>query len=273
MDLAPDVVTLPTPGPASAGPGGASPHDAGSVSRGSRRSPRRRAPSVSGDARASMVAVTGSDTPTATGAPTIPTEDRDWIDALRGDGPGHHAAVRRLHDTVHRAAAHQVRRMPHVWSQLGTVRAQEIIDAAADEATTAVLGSLDRFEGRSRFSTWVFKFGILHAGTEARRALWRDRPVDLTEHPEPATGDHDGSASVVEARDLAAAVSTAIDTVLTARQRRVAIALIVDEVPIDVLAERMGTNRNALYKALHDIRVKLRSEMREQGYIHDEHRR
>ena len=52
-----------------------------------------------------------------------------------------------------------------------------------------------------------------------------------------------------------------------------AIALIVDEVPIDVLAERMGTNRNALYKALHDIRVKLRSEMREQGYIHDEHRR
>ncbi|HMX66009.1 MAG TPA: hypothetical protein PKX25_10570, partial [Microthrixaceae bacterium] len=166
--------------------------------------------------------MTGSDTPTATGAPTIPTDDCDWIDALRGDGPGHHAAVRRLHDTVHRAAAHQVRRMPHVWSQLGAVRAQEIIDAAADEATTAVLGSLDRFEGRSRFSTWVFKFGILHAGTEARRALWRDRPVDLTEHPEPATGDHDGSASVVEARDLAAAVSTAIDTVLTARQRRVA---------------------------------------------------
>lgn len=68
-------------------------------------------------------------------------------------------------------------------------------------------------------------------------------------------------------------MSTAIDTVLTARQRRVAIALIVDEVPIDVLAERMGTNRNALYKALHHIRVKLRSEMREQGYIHDEHRR
>ena len=83
-----------------------------------------------------------------------------------------------------------------------------------------MLGSLDRFEGRSRFSTWVFKFGILHAGTEARRALWRDRPVDLTEHPEPVTGDHDGSASVVEAADLAAAVSTAIDTVLTARQRR-----------------------------------------------------
>lgn len=202
-----------------------------------------------------------------------PSSDRAWIGALRRPGPGHDEAVRHLHDTVRRAAAHQVRRMPHVWAQLGAVRAQEIVDAAADEATRSVLANLDRFEGRSRFRTWVYKFGILQAGAEARRALWRDRPVDLAVHPEPVAVEPDSAVAVAEARDLASAVSAAIDSVLSPRQRRVAVALIVEEVPIDVLAERMGTNRNALYKTLHDVRVKLRAELRERGFVADTQRR
>ncbi|MGH9205641.1 MAG: RNA polymerase subunit sigma-70, partial [Acidimicrobiales bacterium] len=56
-------------------------------------------------------------------------------------------------------------------------------------------------------------------------------------------------------------------TALTAHQRRVALALIVDEVPIDVLAERMQTSRNSLYKTLHDARVNLRAELLRNGYL------
>lgn len=195
--------------------------------------------------------------------------DQEWIDALRLRCPGHDEAVRRLRQTVRHAARHQVRRMPQVTAELGEVRAEEIIESAADEATMAVLAHLDRFEGRSRFTTWIYKFGILHAATEARRALWHDRPIGLQEQPEPASADPLTPESYAEARDFAAAVSVALRTVLTPHQRRVAYALIIDEVPIDVLAERLHTNRNALYKSLHDARIKLRAELRLRGYLAD----
>lgn len=194
-------------------------------------------------------------------------DDGEWIAALGGHGAAHIEAVRRLHETVRRAARHQVGRMPRVWAELGGVRAEEIIDAAADEATTAVLANLDRFEGRSRFSTWVYKFGILHANSEAKRALWRDRPVNLDDQPEPVEDDSAGPQAAVEASELAAAVTVAMRTVLTPHQHLVARALIVDGVPIDVVAERLGTNRNAIYKTLHDTRVRLRAHLRQQGVL------
>jgi RNA polymerase sigma-70 factor, ECF subfamily len=196
-------------------------------------------------------------------------EEQEWIEALRSRGEAYDDSVLRLRRTVERAARHQVLRMPQVWAELGRVRAEEIIESAADEATVAVLAGLDRFEGRSRFTTWVYKFGIFHAATEARRALWRDRPVDLGSGPEPASEHPMTPEAYVEARDLAAAVAVAIRTVLTARQRRVAHALIVDGVPIDVLAERLATNRNTLYKTLHDARVRLREELLRRGFLHD----
>jgi len=70
-----------------------------------------------------------------------------------------------------------------------------------------------------------------------------------------------------EGAELADAVRDAIDRVLTPHQRRIALALIVDEVPIDVLAERLGTNRNALYKTLHDARSRLRAHLVLEGYL------
>lgn len=204
-------------------------------------------------------------------APFLPAlvdgDDRRWIAALRDRGVDHEDAVRRLHKTVEQAARHQVRRMPHVWAALGVARAEEIIDSAADEATMAVLGSLGRFEGRSRFTTWAYKFGIYHAATEARRAMWHDRPVALDDTTELMSRDPMTPEAYAETRDFAAAVTHAMRTVLTSHQRSVAHALIVEEVPIDVLAERMATNRNALYKTLHDARVKLRAELLRLGFV------
>ena len=68
-------------------------------------------------------------------------------------------------------------------------------------------------------------------------------------------------AGYTEGVDLAWAVRSAIDTALTPHQRRVTVALLVDDVPIDVLAERLGTNRNALYKTVHDARARLRADL------------
>lgn len=74
-------------------------------------------------------------------------------------------------------------------------------------------------------------------------------------------------ADLAEAAQLARALEHAIATVLTPHQRRVALALVVDDVPIDVLADRLGTNRNALYKTLHDARTRLRAALVATGHL------
>ena len=203
----------------------------------------------------------------AAGREKPPPPDGQWLTALREPGPGHDEAVKRIHALVRRAARQQVIRMRHLWVDLGAVRAEEIIQSAADDATVAVLAHLGDFEGRSRFSTWVYKFGVWHAASEARRALWRDRAMVLDDYDEPVSDHPLTPESYAQARDLSGALSVAIQTALTAHQRRVVLALLVDEVPIDVLAERLGTSRNTLYKALHDARVRLREELVRSGHL------
>jgi len=194
-------------------------------------------------------------------------EDADWIAALRSTGAEYEAALVQVVGLVRRAVRHEISRRPDLWHELGQVRVTEIIDSATDEATAAVLAHLDEFEGRSRFTTWVYKFGINYAYAESRRAMWRDRPVELEGLVDSRVDRLPPPSAWVEAKDLATAVSIAVDTVLTPHQRRVALALLIDEVPIDALAERLGTNRNALYKTIHDVRCRLRRELRARGYL------
>ena len=52
---------------------------------------------------------------------------------------------------------------------------------------------------------------------------------------------------------------------LTPHQRDVLVALTLNDVPIDVLAERLGTTRGALYKTLHDARRNLRGHLAARG--------
>jgi RNA polymerase sigma-70 factor (ECF subfamily) len=188
-----------------------------------------------------------------------------WVARLRAGGPVAEAATRELHELMVRAARHQVSRMPAA-RDLGAFRAEEIVHAAADEATMAVLTRLGTFEGRSRFTTWAYKFAILHAAVEVRRASWRHREVELTPAAERA-GDAWTPEGVLEASDFGRAVRAALETKLTPHQRRVATALIVEGVPIDVLADRLGCTRNTLYKTLHDVRVRLRAVLTAEGYL------
>lgn len=175
-------------------------------------------------------------------------------------------AIAEVHALMLRAARHQVSRMPEA-TDLGASRREEIVNAAADEATMSVLTRLDTFEGRSKFTTWAFKFGILHAGVEVRRAHWSGREINLEDLDDRFEQAEASPPSQVEAHAMAAALKSAIYSVLTPHQRRVAVALLIDDVPIDVLAERLGTRRGALYKTLHDARKRLRAELARQGYL------
>lgn len=194
---------------------------------------------------------------------TVATEPYDWVDALRTPGPVREDALRRLHALLLRAATRQVRRM-HLTG--GPEEIDHVANQAADEALVAVLGKLGTFEGRSRFTTWAYKFAVLQAGVEVRRRQWEHREVPLERDALiVATGPEPGLYA--EATDLAAAVRRAIDEALSAHQRRIIVALVVDEVPIDVLAERLGSTRGAVYKTLHDARVRLRAALVAGGYL------
>ncbi|MEI7057790.1 sigma-70 family RNA polymerase sigma factor [Nocardioides sp. CCNWLW239] len=192
--------------------------------------------------------------------------DEAWVGDLNDPGPPGHVAQRSLHEMLLRATRHQVWRLRHQLPGAGPADLEDLAHQAADDALVAVLAKLDTFEGRSRFSTWVYKFGVLHAGVAVRRQAWRHREVAL-----PDTFDviDDGTApeGVVQAADLSRAVHAAIASALTPHQRRITLALVVDQVPIDVLAERLNTNRNALYKTLHDARQRLRASLLASGHL------
>jgi RNA polymerase sigma-70 factor (ECF subfamily) len=195
-----------------------------------------------------------------------PPPDEDWIADLTSDGPVRDDALRRLHALLLRAARFQVSRMSALRAMVGAAQVEDVITLAADEAMVAVLGKLSTFEGRSRFTTWAYKFAVLQAAVELRRQAWSRREVPLDAAPQ-LIEQRPSPDQYAEGAELAAAVREAIDRVLTPHQRRIALALIVDEVPIDVLADRLGTNRNALYKTLHDARSRLRAHLSLQGYL------
>ena len=192
----------------------------------------------------------------------------DWVAALHSTGAEQAAALRELHALMIRAAGHQVWRMRSALPDPSPGTVDVIVNQAADEAMTALLGKLHTFQGRSRFTTWAFKFAILQAATEVRRVQWQHREVQLHDLEEPSAPPRENPEMHAEGADLSRAVTDAMRAVLTPHQRRVAIALLVDGVPIDVLADRLGTSRGALYKTLHDVRVRLRAELTARGYLH-----
>jgi RNA polymerase sigma-70 factor (ECF subfamily) len=196
-----------------------------------------------------------------------PRTSEDWLEALRGTGPEHEAALVDLHALLLRASRSMLHRRP---AALSHVRGEELGDIAmqaADDAMAAVLAKLDTFRGASRFTTWAYKFALLEAGVRLRRRAWQGREVLLEPESWPMFSDPSSSAQDrLERDELLRALKRAIDGALTEHQRIVFVALALNEVPIDVLAQRLDTTRGALYKTLHDARQKLRRQLAAEGF-------
>ena len=199
-------------------------------------------------------------------ADPTPASDDTWWTHLGDAGPQGDEALARLHQLLVRASRHQVWRLRDLLHGADADEIDDLAQQAADDAMVAVLRKLPTFEGRSRFTTWAYKFAILQAGVAVRAQAWRDREVPL---PDSVTLADAGPspAQMSEAAHLARAVQDAIATELTPYQRRVVLALLVEGVPIDVLADRLGSSRNALYKALHDARQRLRHALVASGHL------
>jgi RNA polymerase sigma-70 factor, ECF subfamily len=191
----------------------------------------------------------------------------EWIAALRGPPAEREPALARLHALLLRAARFELDRRRRALGRVATGELDDLAAQAADDAMVALLGKLDRFRGQSRFTTWAYKFALLEAAVKARRRAWQDREVTLDDAAWPTVGDRGPSAQqVLEDAELLRAVRDAMRTALTPHQREVFTALALNGVPIDVLAERRGSTRGALYKTLHDARRKLRAEIEGGGH-------
>jgi RNA polymerase sigma-70 factor (ECF subfamily) len=209
--------------------------------------------------------------PTLTPAPpSLDAESRDWLQSLRAKDARGQEAIARLHALLLRAARFEVARRRPTLPRLRGDELEDIATEAADDALMSVLRRLDDFRGASRFTTWAYKFALLEAAVKLRKRAWQGREVPL----EPEGWGMFSSAVLephaeAEQSELLETLQSAIAEVLTPHQRRVLVALALNGVPIDVLAERLSTNRGALYKTLHDARRKLRTHLQERGLALD----
>ncbi len=162
----------------------------------------------------------------------------------------------------------------------GNVTEPDLEDFAQD-ALLKILNGLDSFRGESRFTTWAQKIAVRVAYTELRRKRWQDWSLERVVEGEEgdARGDFTPLLLADDAPDpetqavrdtLLEVVQQTIATRLTERQRTAMMAVMVEGVPMEEVAVRMGSNRNALYKLMHDARSRLKKELLASGYSSEE---
>ncbi|MGH2844396.1 MAG: RNA polymerase sigma factor [Solirubrobacteraceae bacterium] len=193
-------------------------------------------------------------------------ESRIWLERLQGTGSQREAAISELHGLLVRAARFELRRRRASWPQLRGGDLEDLAQQSADDALLSILAKLEDFHGESRFTTWVYKFALYEAAAKLRRRAWQGREIVLTDEAWPVATDRGALPErELEMSELLDALHEEIERALSPHQREVLIALALNEVPIDVLGERLNTTRGALYKTLHDARRKLRAGLEGRG--------
>ena len=201
-------------------------------------------------------------------------ESRAWVEALSGTGRHREEAIERLHGLLLRASAFEIARRRDARDGDHGLASDDLVMQAADDALMAIMSKLHTFRGDSRFTTWAYKFALLEAGMKMRRRAWQGREIPLESDSWAQFPDRSASPGAeAETAELLGAVRDAIADALTPHQRAVLVAITLNDVPIDVLAERLATTRGALYKTLHDARRKLRARLADNGLDPDSRRR
>ena len=207
-------------------------------------------------------------------------ESTKWVGDLGADSPARDAAAARLHALLLRVTRAESARRKATMPARGHDELDDLCVQAANDALLGILRKLPEFRGDARFTTWACKFAIFEISTRLRRHAWRQRRLTTDESIWETLPDSAPPAlAVLQGRETLARLQRAVREELTDRQRRVFQAVVLEEVPIDVLAERMNSTRGALYKILHDARTRLRralergerQEERPEGCAHDQH--
>jgi RNA polymerase sigma-70 factor (ECF subfamily) len=190
-----------------------------------------------------------------------------WVEQLHPGHPRRDRTVANLHALLLRVAFHELSRRLGQLRSISGPEFDDLAQQAADDALINVLDRLDDFRGLSRFTTWAYKFVMFEVSAKVARHAWRRLPPSRHELAFERVPDSRaaGPGARLEQQEQLKALAVAIGA-LTERQREVFVAIALNDVPIDVLAIRLGTNRNAIYKNLFDARHNLRASMAAAGH-------
>jgi RNA polymerase sigma-70 factor (ECF subfamily) len=198
---------------------------------------------------------------------TTRTNDQ-WLSDLRSEGKQKEAALEDLRAIIARGLPYALSR----WLSPSSPQFESLVEEVTQETLLRVLDQLHTFEGRSMFTTWVHKIAIRIALTELRRKRWQDSSldemVDNEEVPVSPRILEDSNVTpeqTAERADMMTRIRRVIDEELTERQRRALIMLGMQGMPMEEAARRLKTNRNALYKLLHDARLRLKQRLQSEG--------
>ena len=194
--------------------------------------------------------------------------NESWLSDLRSDGSLREAALTDLRNVIQHGLPYALSR----WLSPNDPLFTPLVEEVTQETLLRVLDQLDTFEGRSMFTTWVHKIAVRIALTELRRKRWQDSSLDELmdneESPAPTNlvADHHPTPEAVSERsDMLERVRRILEQELTPKQREALTLLGIQDVPLEEAAKRMKTNRNALYKLLHDARLRLKRRLALEG--------
>jgi RNA polymerase sigma-70 factor (ECF subfamily) len=194
--------------------------------------------------------------------------NEQWLSELRAGGLPRQAALADLRAEILNGLPYALRD----WLSPDNPQFAALAEEVTQETLMRVLKHLDSFEGRSRFTTWAHKIAVRVALTELRRRRWKDISLEsLTDNaeggdtPRAIADTAPGPETVMEQTDLLARVQQIMLEELTDKQMRAMLAVAIQGMPLEEAARRLGTERNALYKLLHDARLRLKRRLAREG--------
>ncbi len=208
----------------------------------------------------------------------IDRTNEQWLADLTGKPDVQAPALEDLRYRLQRGIFYYLSRERSDLTHLSGQELGQMAEDLAQDATLRVMDNLDSFRGDSRFTTWATKIAVRLAISDLRRSRYKDFSLDgLTAEGEvlPSAGDtfptHTAPTpeNATERADVMMKIERALREALTERQYQALSAVALQDVPLEIVAERLGTNRNALYKLLHDARRKLRQHLEAQGLSTD----
>lgn len=196
-------------------------------------------------------------------------DNQTWLTDLRSSDERRDSALNKLRAILSRVLPGALAR----WLSPETGHFDAFLEDVIQETLMRVIDRLDTFEGRSQFTTWVYKIAVRIALNELRHRKWKEVSLEgLEESSEPDEMPSERFASsdpqpelALERKDAMSLVKRIVEEELTPRQRAAMTAIGVKGVPMEEVARRMGTNRNALYKMMHDARLRIKGRLEREG--------
>ncbi|MEL6307380.1 MAG: RNA polymerase sigma factor [Chloroflexota bacterium] len=203
--------------------------------------------------------------------------NEEWLAQLQGEGQAQQEALEDLRKRLHRSIYYYLSQDRSDLRDLATKELQAMAGDMAQDAVLRVMDNLDTFRGESRFTTWTNKIAIRLAISTLRRARYKNFSLDdLTKDGDFLSAEANLVSDAppnperhAERDDVLEKIMLGFKEALTDRQYKALVAVALEGVPMDVVAERLDTNRNALYKLIHDARRKLKTHLESQGLSTD----